>query len=137
MIREYRNGDALKVLVQQAQADEAVEGAVCFDNVGKYSLVGTDGTILGVFGFTGKAGGKAECYAFIADNAGRHLLEAVRFFWREIPPIWRKSGYAGAQMTVKKGFVAGERFARMLGFEFAGDLPKFFNGNDYQLFERI
>ncbi len=137
MIRKYRNGDGLKVAVQKAQADEAVEGAAYFDNVGKYSLVRSDGEVAAVFGYAGETGTVADCYALIAGDIGGQLIEAVRFFRSEIPLVLERYGFTGVQMTVKKNFAAGARFARMLGFDFAGELPKFYNENDYQLFERI
>lgn len=137
MMREYRNGDGLKVAVQKMQADEAVEGAAYFDHVGKYSLVKDDGEILAVFGYAGEAGRIADCYALVSQEAGRHLLEAVRFLQKEIPAVLQRCGFSGVRMTVRVGFDAGGRFAKMLGFEPAGMLPDFYNGNDYQLFERI
>lgn len=137
VIRGYRNGDALRVLVQKAQIDEAEEGAVCFDNVGKYTLLNTAGDVMAVFGYAGEKGGVADCYALIAETAGRNLFEAVRFLRLKIPEDIKREGFVGAQMTVKMDFAAGGRFARMLGFREAEILPKFYNENDYQLFERI
>ena len=137
MIRVYRNGDGLKVAVQKRQGDEAVEGAGYFDQVGKYTLVRKDGEVLAVFGYAGEVGKMADCYALIAQNAGGHLLEAVRFLRQEIPLVLQRCGYVGVQMTVRSGFDAGRRFALMLGFQPAEILADFYNGNDYQLFERI
>ena len=137
MMREYRNGDALRVLVQRAQEDEFSDGCAGFDRVGLYTLLGDDGSVLAVFGVCFSAEGVADCYALIAQAAGRKLLEAVRFLLREIPPFMRRKKLKQMRMTVKKDFMAGRRFAQMIGFCAADVLPKFYKENDYQLFERI
>lgn len=137
MIREYRNGDVLKVLVQKAQEDEFVEAAAGFDQVGAYTLVDGVGDVLAVFGYAVDGRGAADGYALISRRAGRYLLEPVRFGRMEIPRLMRRLKLVRFQITVKAGFAAGERFARLLGFEAAEILPRFYKENDYQLFERI
>lgn len=137
MIRRYRNGDALRVAVQQAQQDEAVDGCGGFDHVGLCSLVDDDDNVLAVFGVCLAAPSVMDCYALMAQQAGRKLLEAVRFLRREIPSFMRMRGVKLLRMTVKKDFLAGQRFALMIGFGAAEVLPKFYKENDYQLFERI
>ncbi len=95
------------------------------------------GDVLAVFGYVGQAGDAADCYALIAGDVGGRLIEAVRFLRREIPKVAARSGFASVRMTVRADFAAGKRFARMLGFLPVEILPDFFNGYDYQLFERI
>ncbi|MCM1324635.1 MAG: hypothetical protein NC218_10975 [Acetobacter sp.] len=136
MIRVYQRGDAWRVMVQHWQLDEAVDGVRYFDNVGKYSLIGEDGKVLAVFGYVVDQSA-VDCYALVGGNARRGLREAVRFLKRSIPMTMRELRVCLARMTVKKGFSAGERFALMLGFYPTEILPKFYNENDYQLFERM
>ncbi len=136
MIRQYEVGDALKICVQQAQRDEAVVGAKLFDDVGAYSLVNSCGEILAVFGYEADEG-EIYCYALISEYVGRKLLEAVRFLHTEIPLKAKQMGRKRVLMTVRKGFSQAERFACLLGFKKGEVLPLFFNGNDYQVFERI
>lgn len=137
MIREYRNGDALKVLVQKAQEDEFVEAVAGFDQVGAYTLVDSADNVLAVFGYAVDGNEVADGYALISRLAGRRLLEPVRFGRGEIPRLMRRLRLARFRITVKTGFAAGVRFARLLGFEAAEILPRFYKENDYQLFERI
>lgn len=102
---------------------------------------GSGGRVLAVFGFRIEGGDittgrEAECFALVGIDAGRKLIEAVRYFRRYIPRQAVRLGVRRVTMTVRRGFAAGARLAGMLGFFPAGILEKFFNGEDYQIFER-
>lgn len=102
---------------------------------------GSGGRVLAVFGFRIEGGDiatgrEAECFALVGIDAGRKLIEAVRYFRRYIPRQAARLGVRRVTMTVRRGFAAGARLAGMLGFSPAGILEKFFNGEDYQIFER-
>lgn len=102
---------------------------------------GSGGRVLAVFGFRIEGGDittgrEAECFALVGIDAGRKLIEAVRYFRRYIPRQASRLGVRRVTMTVRRGFAAGVRLAGMLGFSPAGILEKFFNGEDYQIFER-
>ena len=102
---------------------------------------GSGGRVLAVFGFRIEGGDittgrEAECFALVGIDAGRKLIEAVRYFRRYIPRQAVRLGVRRVTMTVRRGFAAGARLACMLGFSPAGILEKFFNGEDYQIFER-
>ncbi len=102
---------------------------------------GNGGRVLAVFGFRIEGGGittgrEAECFALVGIDAGRKLIEAVRYFRRYIPRQAVRLGVRRVTMTVRRGFAAGARLAGMLGFSPAGILENFFNGEDYQIFER-
>lgn len=102
---------------------------------------GSSGRVLAVFGFRIEGGDittgrEAECFALVGIDAGRKLIEAVRYFRRYIPRQAARLGVRRVTMTVRRGFAAGARLAGMLGFSPAGILEKFFNGEDYQIFER-
>lgn len=142
-IRDYRAGDAAKVRAQAAQQAEAAEAAAGFEQLAAaYSLVedGTGGeAVLAVFGYRidDEAPDGAECFAFVGRNAGRGLLAAVRFLKRKTAAEAARLNVRRITMTVKADFAAGARLARLLGFRPAGRLADFFNGETYQLFERI
>lgn len=165
MIRKYRAGDAFKVRVQPEQQAEAVTWAAEFERIPAFALVekgndgsaageesgnmgvaeydasGNGGRVLAVFGFRIEGGGittgrEAECFALVGIDAGRKLIEAVRYFRRYIPRQAVRLGVRRVTMTVRRGFAAGARLAGMLGFSPAGILENFFNGEDYQIFER-
>lgn len=102
---------------------------------------GSGGRVLAVFGFRIEGGDittgrEAECFALVGIDAGRKLIEAVRYFRRYIPRQAVRLGVRRVTMTVRRGFAAGARLAGMLGFSPAGILENFFNGEDYQIFER-
>lgn len=102
---------------------------------------GSGGRVLAVFGFRIEGGDittgrEAECFALVGIDAGRKLIEAVRYFRRYIPRQAARLGVRRVTMTVRRGFAAGARLAVMLGFSPGGILEKFFNGEDYQIFER-
>lgn len=102
---------------------------------------GSGGRVLAVFGFRIEGGDittgrEAECFALVGIDAGRKLIEAVRYFRRYIPRQAARLGVRRVTMTVRRGFAAGARLAGMLGFSPAGILENFFNGEDYQIFER-
>lgn len=102
---------------------------------------GNGGRVLAVFGFRIEGGDittgrEAECFALVGIDAGRKLIEVVRYFRRYIPRQAVRLGVRRVTMTVRRGFAAGARLAGMLGFSPAGILENFFNGEDYQIFER-
>lgn len=102
---------------------------------------GSGGRVLAVFGFRIEGGDittgrEAECFALVGIDAGRKLIEAVRYFRRYIPRQAVRLRVRRVTMTVRRGFAAGARLAGMLGFSPAGILENFFNGEDYQIFER-
>lgn len=140
MIRVYLAGDAKRVLVQEVQAREAAEFAWCFDKMSGYSLVDEKtGEVLGVFSYQVELNqGKREawCYALFSKHSGRKMLEAVRFLQKEIGIKMKDLGIDSVLMTVKKGFVPGVRLALALGFKANGVCPAFYEGVDYQIFER-
>ena len=142
-IRDYRAGDAAKVRAQAAQQAESAEAAAGFERLAAaYSLVedGTDGeAVLAVFGYRidDEAPDGAECFAFVGGDAGRGLLAAVRFLKHKTAAEAARLNVRRITMTVKADFAAGARLARLLGFRPAARLADFFNGETYQLFERI
>ena len=142
-IRDYRAGDAAKVRAQAAQQAEAAEAAAGFERLAAaYSLVedGTGGeAVLAVFGYRidDEAPDRAECFAFVGSNAGRGLLAAVRFLKHKTAAEAARLNVRRITMTVKADVAAGARLARRHGLCPEGRLAGFFNGETYQLFERI
>lgn len=135
MIREYQTGDAAKVKAQAAQAAE-VSQCGGFEEITGFSLVdGED--VLAVFGFRADTVAREiDCFALVGQNAGRKLCEMVRFVRKKMPEVMEEQQAKAAVITVKVGFKAGERMAEMLGFSPVVKLAAFYNGEDYQLFER-
>lgn len=136
MIRAYQKGDAKHVVVQDEQIKEAKNFVSCFETINAYSLVDDDGTVLAVCGFIINTKSEGECFALLGKYCGKKLLEFVRFGKKEIPEKMKSLRIKKVFITVRKGFVAGERMARILGFYKVGVLKKFYLNNDYQLYER-
>ena len=136
MIRGYQKGDGQLVLVQAEQNKEAIF-AEEFDRLYAYTLADKEG-VYAVFGWRfGEEKETAECFALVSKTIGNRLIEIVKFLRQQIPFLMKKYQVKRVIMTVKKNFIAGERLARLIGFSYASDLPRFFLDEDYQLFERI
>ena len=136
MMRKYLKGDAQKVIVQKEQVDEAKVFAACFDEINAYTFADENNKIYAVFGWWQRNDICGECFALLGQDCGKKLLHIIRFFKREIPDVMQRYHLQYAFMTVKKNFIPAKRLAKLLGFSLAADLPLFFNGSDYQLFER-
>lgn len=136
MITAYQSGDAFKVEVQDEQKEEAEKFASFFDGIKAYSLIDNDGNIIAVCGYIINENKEGECFALLGKKCGRKMIEFVRFGQKEIPRVMRLYGLKRGLMTVRKGFLAGERLAHLFGFYAVGLLENFYLNNDYQLYER-
>jgi hypothetical protein len=129
--------DARRVKVQKIQRKEAKKFALFFNDIRAYSVVDDNKEIRAVFGYKIGHHQTAECFALRGENMGKFMPEFVRFLLKEIPKQMKINRVWRVTMSVKKGFDAGVRLARILGFCFVADLPRFYDGEDYQLFERV
>ena len=64
------------------------------------------------------------------------LKQLVQFLKKIIPQKMAELRVDCLRVTVKKNFDAGYKFVSLLGFCYAAELPNFYAGVDYQLFER-
>ena len=135
MIRKYERGDVLKVDVQLEQLDEAEECGGFFEEITAYSLVDDKGDVLAVMGYRIIRTG-AECFALLGENVGSKMIELIRFIKCKIKVEATKNKVDRIFITVKDGFDNAKRMAEILGFVKVADLPLFFNGNDYLLYEK-
>lgn len=136
MIRKYISGDVFRIKVQKEQADEVHQAYVGFEQIEAYTLC-DDEIIFAVFGFRLVDENRAECFALISGDIGMKLREMICFLLKEIPLNMKKMGVFRAFMTVKSDFYQAKRMARLLGFKAVKKLPSFFNGIDYEIYERI
>ena len=137
MIYQYQTGDAKLILPQAAQKDEAADYADAFEEIEAYSLKDeTNAEVLAVFGFLLTDDEEAACFAIVSRNIGIRLREMIVFLRQMIPHKMAELRLKSAVMTVRQGFVAGARLARLLGFRAVAQIPDFYLGYDYQLFER-
>ncbi len=135
MIRKYISGDVFKIRVQEEQREEIYHAYEGFESIEAFTLV-DDKNVFAVFGFRLNCDNEAECFALISSDIGRKLCEMVRFLLKEIPFLMREKGVFRSFMTVKSSFYQARRMAILLGFKAVGKIPSFFNGNDYEIYER-
>jgi len=137
MIMKYQEGDAALVLPQPMQIDEAADFADFFDTIEALSLVDeTTGAVLAVWGFQKADENSAEAFALIGDLSMRWLKQLLCFLKSFIPQKMAELEVKVLSVTVKKNFKQGLKFVRLLGFDETETLENFYNGEDYQLFER-
>lgn len=135
-VRAYQKGDALRVAVQKEQKNEAKDFGLFFDEICAYSVV-DDEAIEGVFGYVIDEQNEAICYALFSPKIASHLRYLIRFIKKETAFICAQKKVVKVMMTVNKNFVKAKKFAKLLGFCYQRDLPKFYQDEDYQLFERM
>ena len=136
MIRKYMKGDAKKVDVQEEQLHEIKAGIDFFDFISAYTLVDND-KILGVWGFDFISKNEVQCFALLGKECGKKIVELIKFLKMRIPLEMNKLKLQRAIFTVKDDFLQAHRMAKMLGFRVVKKLPLFFDGCDYQLYERV
>ena len=136
MIRRYKKGDARKVDVQEGQMHEVKVGIEFFDYIKAYTLI-DNGKILGVLGFDVISNDEVQCFALLGKECGKKIVELIKFLKMKIPQEMNKLKLRRAIFTVKDDFLQAHRMARMLGFRVVKKLPLFFDGCDYQLYERV
>lgn len=137
MITNYQKGDAALVLPQPMQVEEAAEFAAFFDTIEAYSLIDDKtGAVEAVFGFRVNDKTTAEGFALLSVISIRLLKQLVQFLKIFIQQKMMQTGVKILRATVKKNFRGGDKFLQLLGFDYAAELPNFYAGEDYQLFER-
>ena len=134
MIRKYKDGDALKVDVQDEQKVEAKFNAKFFDSIVAYSVVENE-KVLGVFGFE-VVDEKAYCFALLGKYMQSKMYEFVKFVKRKIELELSETNVSKVLFSVKEEFFNARRMAEILGFYEVAKLPLFFNGENYLLYER-
>ncbi len=133
MIRKFEKPDLERIVIQREQEGEFVpeaipDGAETFE---------TGGVMVAVFWYVEITPKRFALFSVINAGAGRKMLPFVKAMRRLIEHRSRELSAERLEMTVLNGFKAGERLARLLGFEYEGTMRKVFNGKDYQLFARI
>ena len=135
IIRKFEVGDLDKIAIQAEQRHELENGAF-FKTENCFTLV--DGEeINGVFGFIEIYKGRVVVFSFISAKAGKHLLSLTKRLRKMIDDGMERTGTERVEMEVVSGFIHGERFAKLLGFECEGVMRKYYRGKDYKLYARV
>lgn len=133
MIRKFEKTDLERIVIQREQEGEFVPEAIP-DSAETFE---TDGVIVAIVWYVEITPKRFALFSVINAGAGRKMLPFVKAMRRLIEQRSRELSAERLEMTVLNGFKAGERLARLLGFEYEGTMRKVFNGKDYQLFARI
>ena len=133
MIKKFEKTDLERIVIQSEQEGEFVPEAI---PDGAETFV-AGGVMVAVFWYVEITPKRFALFSVINAGAGRKMLPFVKAMRRLIEHRSRELSAERLEMTVLNGFTAGERLARLLGFEYEGTMRKVFNGKDYQLFARI
>lgn len=124
------------------QPEQKIEQLIL--NAMEAQLVGTDartyydedGVIVFIGGINRKWENHAQIWSIISKAASPHMLQITREI-REWIDLYCKV-YRRIECQVQKDFEHGNRWAKLLGFQLDGTLPKFFvDGTDACIYSRI
>ncbi len=98
-----------------------------------FSAFAPDGELIGCLGLMHQWDGYAKAYAFLGENAGKHMLSLTRQIkaWLDTRPEQR------IDAAVDNGFPQAWKWCRALGFKYEGPLYKYFGDRDCTQYVRI
>lgn len=79
-----------------------------------------DGEPIAIAGVVHYWQGRCEAHAILSTDSGPHMLWVTRRARRHLATLKGR-----IEMTVRRGFDAGERWAAMLGFAYESTMPKY------------
>ena len=132
--REYKKGDLDNMAIQDEQKHE-IENA-CEKQDISFTLADGD-KVIGVFSVLKIYSGRGVVSYFISREAGNYMLSMIRKLKELIADGMYKCKIDRLEMSVMSGFEHGDRFAKMLGFEYEGTMRNYYKGKDYKLYARI
>ncbi|HEX3122466.1 MAG TPA: hypothetical protein VHQ21_04125 [Rhodanobacteraceae bacterium] len=98
-----------------------------------YTAFAPTGELVGCLGLMHQWDGYARAYAFLGENAGKHMLSLTRQIraWLDQRPERR------IDAAVDNGFPQAYKWCRALGFKREGPLEKYFGDRDCTQYVRI
>lgn len=133
-IRRFEKEDLSRLQMQDEQKHEFCSAGYPADTS---FTVENNGAVLGVFGFVEIYKGRGAVFSFISKHASKEMLPLVRRLKAMIDEGMAKTGLERLEMSVLEGFEHGDRFAKLLGFEFEGVMRKYYKGRNYKLYARV
>lgn len=135
MIRQYKDGDLEKILIQEEQRNELGENISGY--IHKDTLVFEDNeTVYAIVRPIYENGGRLYICSLIGCNCRKKSIIIYKAF-KKIFDEWLNNGINRLEITTKCDFENANRLAKMLGFECEGRMKKFYNGTDYFLWGRV
>lgn len=116
--------DALTLQPQQARWKGTVtpDIAEALERSGEaWTLLDAAGRVVGCGGTISLGGGRAEAWALLAHDAGRHMVAATRAVRRFLAA----TDYRRIEAVTAESFGAGGKWVKMLGFRFEGPMAAY------------
>ena len=135
-VRQFVPDDLFALALQPRQKQVFVattEYAESLVQAGPAFSVHADDELIGCVGLMNQWDGYARAYAFLGENAGKHLLS----FTRQVKPWLAARPERRIDAAVETDFVQGLKWARCLGFQFEGVMKKYFGARDCALFSMV
>lgn len=139
IVRPWVKGDTESISIQQAQsymygAPEIVADLTSLSEVGMAWTFDEGGEILGVAAVASQWDNRAMALVLLSQNAGKRFHSIHRAVYRFLDVC----GVRRVEATVDVGFDAGDRWMKMLGFEYEGLMRAYRpDGADMKLYARI
>lgn len=116
-----------------------VDGAInCLSNGRLYTLLSSDGVLLGVIGGVIVWPGVASLGSIFTRAIYDHRIGMVRTTRRVIEAVMEEYSLHRMEMAVKKDYPTGHRWAEALGFQAEGILRKYNSSKeDYVMYGRV
>lgn len=100
---------------------------------GEAYTVAADGDVVAVIGLIHQWDGCSRAYAFMGENAGRHMLSITR----QVRDYLARCKVRRIEAAVQDDFTAGHKWAKALGFRVEGQMRKYWNEHDALLYARV
>lgn len=133
-IRRFEKKDLCGFEIQDAQRHEFDPTLLERENV--FTLYSDNG-VWCIFGYSQLYPGRVAAFSFINRNCGKVMTGLVKKLKKIIEKGMEKTNNARIEISVLDGFLAGQRMARLLGFEYEGLMRRYFKGRNYKLYARI
>lgn len=140
IVRPWTSGDTDRIQLQPAQqylrtmVDNVTTNFQVLSDQGLAWTAEHDGRILGIAGLLPQWENRAIAWALLADNLDNQFLRVHGAVKRFI----ESSGYRRIEATVDVGFPEGEKWIRLLGFEYEGLMRGYRpDGADILLYARV
>lgn len=139
IVRPWMPGDSQRVVLQPAQHymygfQELNADLSHLSDAGLAWTAEHDGEVLGIAGLAPQWENRAIAWALISESAGKHF----QVIHRAVKRFLDVSSFRRIEANVDVGFEAGERWMKMLGFEYEGYMRAYRpDGADMLLFARV
>jgi len=139
IVRPWMLGDSQRIVLQPAQEymygfPELHADITHLSEAGLAWTAENEGEVIGIAGLAPQWENRAIAWALISKSAGKHF----HVIHRAVKRFLDVSSFRRIEANVDVGFEEGERWMKMLGFEYEGYMKAYRpDGSDMLLFARI